>query len=127
MYESLMYIHLLTVVPCVFIGAYLLFTKKGGNIHRLLGKIYMSLMVLTAIVALFMEARVGPKFLDHFGWVHLFCLLVLWTVPTALMAIRKGKVKVHRGKMIRLYIGAIIIAGGFTFAPGRYLYQLFFG
>ena len=28
--------------------------------------------------------------------------------------------------MILLYVGAIIIAGGFTFTPGRYLYHLFF-
>jgi uncharacterized membrane protein len=43
------------------------------------------------------------------------------------LAIKKGNVKVHKRKMILLYFGAIIIAGGFTFVPGRYLHEVFFG
>jgi len=127
MYEPLMYFHLVTVVPCIFLGAYLLLDKKGGVTHRTLGKIYMVLMVITAIISLFMEARVGPTFLNHFGYIHLFCFLVLWTVPTALLAIKKGNIKSHQRKMVLLYLGAILIAGSFTFAPGRYLHELFFG
>ncbi|SMP13882.1 Uncharacterized membrane protein [Algoriphagus winogradskyi] len=123
----LMYSHLATVVPCIFIGAYLLLSKKGGKVHRTLGKIYMILMLLTAFIAIFLEAQVGPKLVNHFGYIHLFCLLVFWTVPTAYLAIRKGKVKTHQRKMILLYIGAIILAGGFTLAPGRYLHEVFFG
>ncbi|MFT5337019.1 MAG: putative membrane protein, partial [Luteibaculaceae bacterium] len=46
---------------------------------------------------------------------------------TAYWAIKRGDVKAHKRKMITLYFGAIIIAGGFTFFPGRYLHQLFFG
>lgn len=126
MYENLMAFHLLTVVPCVFLGAYLLLFKKGGLIHQNLGKLYMVLMLLTAFTTLFMEARVGPVFLGHFGWIHLFSFLVLWTVPTAYLAIRKGNVRKHQRKMILMYVGAILIAGGFTFAPGRYLHTLFF-
>jgi uncharacterized membrane protein len=125
--DMLMYSHLATVVPCIFIGAYLLLSKKGGKVHRTLGKIYMILMLLTAFIAIFLEAQVGPKLVNHFGYIHLFCLLVFWTVPTAYLAIRKGKVKTHQRKMILLYIGAIILAGGFTLAPGRYLHEVFFG
>lgn len=125
-YDDLMYLHLLTVVPCIFLGAYLLVSKKGGKIHRKLGIMYMILMVTTALIALFMEARIGPRLLNHFGYLHLFSILVLWTVPTALIEVKKGNIKNHQRKMILLYVGAIGIAGGFTLAPGRYLYELFF-
>ncbi len=84
-------------------------------------------MMVTAIVSLFMPAMVGPQFLNHFGYIHLFSLLTLWSVPTAYIAIRKGQVKKHKLKMIFLYIGALIIAGGFTFIPGRFMYEVFFG
>jgi uncharacterized membrane protein len=57
----------------------------------------------------------------------LFSFLTIYTIPTAYLAIRKGDVKAHKRKMILLYFGAIIIAGGFTFTPGRYLHDLFFG
>lgn len=126
-YTQLMYFHLLTIVPCVFMGAYLLIVSKGTNLHRLIGKIYMSLMMITAVTTLFMPAQVGPQFLGHFGYLHLFSVLTIYSVPTALIAIRKGQVNKHKWKMILLYFGAIVIAGGFTFVPGRYLYELFFG
>ncbi len=87
----------------------------------------MILMLLTASVTLFMPAEVGPRFLNHFGWIHSFSFLTIYTVPTAYWAIKNGEVKRHKRKMILLYFGAIIIAGGFTFTPGRFLHSLFFG
>jgi uncharacterized membrane protein len=122
-----MYSHLLTVVPCVFIGGYLLAVRKGTPIHRALGKIYMVLMMITAIITIFMPAYVGPQLFNHFGWIHLFTLLTLWTVPTAYLAVRKGNIKAHKRKMVLLYVGALVIAGGFTFVPGRYMHELFYG
>lgn len=126
-YDQLMYIHLATVVPCFFIGTVLLLIKKGTNIHVFGGRIYMILMFFTAFVTLFMKADLGPKFLNHFGYIHLFSFLTLYTVPTVYTAIKKGQVNKHKRKMILLYFGALVIAGGFTFFPGRYLYELFFG
>ncbi|WP_296314418.1 DUF2306 domain-containing protein [Winogradskyella sp. UBA3174] len=126
-YDTLMFLHLYTVVPCVFIGGFLLIIKKGTQIHKQLGRIYMILMLFTAIVTLFMPADVGGRVLNHFGWIHLFSFLTIWTVPTAYLAIKKGNVKAHKRKMILLYFGALIIAGGFTLMPGRYLHGVFFG
>ncbi|MEO9501423.1 DUF2306 domain-containing protein [Nonlabens ulvanivorans] len=126
-YNLLMYLHLGTVVPCIFLGAYLLFFRKGNSLHKVLGKIYMTLMMITAIASLFSPALVGPQFLNHFGWIHLFSFLTLYSIPTALIAIKKGNVRKHKIKMIMLYVGAIMIAGGFTLVPGRYLHGVFFG
>lgn len=126
-YQDLMFWHLLTVVPCFVIGTMLLLIKKGTKIHVNFGRIYMILMLVTATITLFMKAEVGPKMLNHFGWIHLFSFLTIYTIPTAYLAIKKGNVKAHKRKMILLYFGAIIIAGGFTFVPGRYLYKVFFG
>jgi len=126
-YHQLMFIHLATVVPCFFLGALLFLMKKGTKSHRLVGKIYMGLMLFTAIVTLFMPAQVGPRIFDHFGYLHSFSLLTLWSVPYAYFAIRKGDVRRHQRALILLYVGAILIAGGFTFFPGRYLHVLYFG
>jgi len=126
-YNELMYWHLATVVPCFIIGTVLLLIKKGTNIHKLFGRVYMVLMMVTATITLFMPADVGPRFFNHFGWIHSFSFLTIYTVPTAYLAVKKGNIKAHKRKMILLYFGAIIIAGGFTFFPGRYLHELFFG
>jgi uncharacterized membrane protein len=126
-YDTLMFLHLYTVIPCVFIGGFLLVIKKGTGIHKRLGRLYMVLMLFTAIVTLFMPAYVGGRVLNHFGWIHLFSFLTIWTVPTAYIAIKKGNIKAHKRKMILLYFGALIIAGAFTLMPGRYLHDVFFG
>jgi len=126
-YETLVYFHLLTVLPCIFLGGYLLAARKGGLLHRKIGMAYMVLMSLTALIALFIPAGVGPRFLNHFGYLHLLSLIVIWTVPTSLIAVKKGDIKSHQRKMLILYVSAILIAGGFTLFPGRFLHEVFFG
>ncbi len=124
-YLQLAYVHLATVLPAFFIGTYLLLNQKGSSKHKFLGKLYMLLMLLTATVTLFMSAEVGPKVLDHFGFIHLFALLVFYSVPAAYIAIRKGDIKKHRMNMLGLYFGGLVIAGAFTFVPGRLLHSWF--
>ena len=124
-YIQLAYFHLGTVFPAFLIGTYLLANRKGTPGHRLLGKIYMLLMLFTALVTLFMSAEVGPVFLGHFGFIHLLSFLVIYSVPAAYFAARNGNVKKHRIIMIGLYIGGILVAGAFTFMPGRLLHSWF--
>jgi uncharacterized membrane protein len=126
-YIQLTYLHLGTLAPAFAIGTYLLLNRKGTAAHKLLGKLYMGLMLFTAIITLFMGAQVGPRFLNHFGYLHLLSLFVLYTVPTAYRAIRTGNIGVHRRKMIGLYVGALLVAGSFTLAPGRLMHTWLFG
>ena len=126
-YTQLAYLHLVTVVPAFFIGAFQLLRRKGTPSHKFLGKTYMVLMLATACITLAMPAQVGPRFLNHFGFIHIFSLLALFSVPTAYIAARRGNIKAHRGAMISLYIGGILIAGAFAFSPGRMLHEWLFG
>ncbi len=117
-------LHLLTVVPAFVIGTWLIFaSRKGSPLHRRLGAIYMALMVVTACAAIFITGVNGP----HWSWIHLFVPLTLVSVALALRAARRHDVNAHRGAMIALYVGALLITGGFTFAPGRLMHRLFFG
>lgn len=123
----LAYSHLATVLPAALLGALLLAARKGTARHRLFGKIYMALMLATAVITLFMPAEVGPRIIGHFGFIHALSALALWTVPAALFAARRGNIRVHRRAMRGLYFGGILIAGGLAFAPGRLLYGWMFG
>jgi uncharacterized membrane protein len=87
----------------------------------------MLLMLFTALVTLFMSAEVGPTLFDHFGFIHLLSGLVLYSVPAAYFAIKAGNVKTHKANMIGLYVGGLLVAGGFTLLPGRLLGNLVFG
>lgn len=124
---TIVFIHLMLIIPCIILGAILILGKRGSSFHKNAGKVYLMLMGITGFLTLFIPAQVGYKLFNHFGGLHLLSLLTIWTVPKAWLAIRKGDINTHKNAMIRLYIGGIIIAGSFAiFAEGRYLNTLFF-
>lgn len=125
-YIQLAYIHLGTVFPAFLLSTYLLLSRKGTGLHKRLGKLYMLLMLITAIVTLFMSAEVGPTLFNHFGFIHLFSFLVLYTMPSAYFAAKKSNIKKHKLSMIGLYYGGLLIAGAFAFALGRLLHSWLF-
>ena len=126
-YTQLTYLHLATVLPAFALGALQLFRIKGTATHKLLGKIYMVLMLGTGLITLIMPAEVGPRVLNHFGFIHIFSFLALFNVPAAYLAARRGNIKTHRALMLGLYLGGILVAGAFAFSPGRMLHKWLFG
>ncbi|MGZ9166620.1 MAG: DUF2306 domain-containing protein [Anaerolineales bacterium] len=126
-YTQLAYLHLATVLPAFFIGAFQLLMRRGTSSHKRFGRIYMLLVLATAFITLAMPAEVGPRFLNHFGVIHLFSFLALFGVPIAYIAVRHGYIRAHRAAMISLYVGGILIAGAFAFSPGRMLHAWLFG
>ena len=126
-YTQLAYLHLATVVPAFIIGLFQLLRRKGTPGHKRLGKVYMLLMLATGFITLIMPADVGPRFLNHFGFIHLFSFMALVGVPIAFFAARRGYILVHRASMTGLYLGGILIAGAFAFSPGRMLHEWLFG
>ncbi len=121
-YLTLSMLHLATVLPAFVLGTWLMLRRKGTPLHRVLGKIYMGLMLATAAISLLMPAVVGPTLFGHFGFIHLFSLMVLYSVPGAYFAARARDVKRHAGNMIGVYVGGLLIAGAFAFMPGRLLH-----
>lgn len=125
-YIHLTYLHLVTVIPALMIGTYILFNRKGTPKHKFLGRIYMVLMLVTAVITLFMPAQLGTTFLGHFGYIHLLSFLTLYAVPAAIIYIRKGNIRGHMRSMILLYCGGILVAGTFALMPGRLLHSWLF-
>ena len=117
-------IHLATVVPAFFLGTWQLFlSKKGSLLHRRVGVVYLSLMTITSLAAVFVQSlRPG-----HFSLIHLFIPLTLFGIYGAIVSIRKGDIKGHQRAMYGVYFGGLLIAGALTFYPGRLMYRLFFG
>lgn len=117
-------IHLATVIPAFILGTWLIFfSRKGGPGHRALGAVYLALMTITAIAAYFVRSINS----GHLSPIHLFVPLTLFGVAGALIAARRRDIKGHRNAMVGVYVGGLLIAGGFAFAPGRLLHSIFFG
>ena len=125
-YNQLAYLHLATVLPAFITGTIMFAFRKGTSLHRMAGRIYMILILLTGIVTLFMPAKVGPSIFGHFGFIHLFSFSVFYSVPAAYLAVRSGNIRLHRSIMIGLYVGGMLIAGSFALMPGRMLHGILF-
>lgn len=124
-------IHVVTVVPAFFLGAWLLLaSRKGSPRHRMIGRVYLVLMAVTAVAATFIRSfsgvsvEVGPL---RLGLIHLFVPLTAHGVYGALATIRTGDIAGHRRAMRGLFVGGLIIAGLLAFAPGRVMYRMFAG
>lgn len=119
-------IHLATCIPAVPLGAYVLWRKKGTASHKMLGRIWATLMMITAITSFFIGRPGAGIAGTGFSFIHIFSVIVVISIPRAIMTIRKGNVNAHYRAMRGLYIG-LIIAGLFSFLPGRILGLLAFG
>jgi uncharacterized membrane protein len=121
-------IHVATVVPAFFIGTYLIFvSRKGARHHRVLGYIYLTLMTITAIAALFVHAIMPNSPFFGLSPIHLFVPLTLFGVVGALRGAWSHNIRQHKRAMLGVYIGGLLIAGSLAFMPGRIMHTMTFG
>jgi uncharacterized membrane protein len=50
----------LSVAPAFMLATILILRRKGTDSHKLLGKVFVCLILFSAITTLFMPAEVGP-------------------------------------------------------------------
>ncbi|GAA4022240.1 hypothetical protein GCM10022280_23580 [Sphingomonas swuensis] len=116
-------LHLVTVIPAIPLGAYVLLARKGDRRHRTLGSLWLALMLVTSVSTIFIRN------LNHgdFSAIHLLTLLSLVAIPRAIIAARRHDIAAHRRHLLTFYTGSMLIAGFFTFLPGRTMWQWAFG
>ena len=121
--EAAILIHLATVIPALPLGLYLLLARKGTATHKALGKLWLALMVTTALAALFIRT------LNHgqFSFIHIFVPLTLIGAWRVIHTARTGKISAHRRQILSLYLGALIIPGIFAMLPTRLMGAWLFG
>lgn len=116
-------IHLAAVLPAVPLGLVVMLRRKGGATHRMLGKLWMVLMLITALSAIFIRNLNG----GGFSWLHLFVPLVIVTAVRGVAAARAGQIDKHKRIMIGFYLGALIVPGLAAFLPGRMMAEWLLG
>lgn len=103
----------------------LIFTRpRGSGAHRVLGWIWVCTMLGVAITS-FGISRDGPVW--GYGWIHLLSAWVIAGIIYAIIQIRRGRVARHRGMMLGIVWGGLVIAGAFTLAPGRIMHAVLLG
>jgi uncharacterized membrane protein len=117
-------IHAFAAMAAFALGLVQFAAPKGTLPHRTIGWIWVVLMVLVSISAFFIhEIRLwGP-----WSPIHLLAIFTLVMLPLAVMHARRHQVGQHRNRMIGIFVGGLIIAGAFTFVPGRIMHAVAVG
>ena len=113
-------IHLLVVIPAIFLGLLNIILKKGTKFHKVNGLLWVVLMLVASISSFF----IMPS--GCLTWLHLFAVIVIFSVITGVIAILKGNKRQHVRCMIGAYIGTVISAFFAAFIEGRLLNSIVF-
>ena len=115
-------IHLIAAVGALLLGPVALWARQGAQqrprLHRGFGYAWVTLMVVTALSALFIHDSGLPN-IHGFSPIHLLVPATLFGLYYAFAALFRGDIRAHRQTMQRLYYGACVTAGAFTLLPIR--------
>jgi len=117
-------IHAFAAITAFVIGVVQLAAPKGTIPHRLVGWSWVMLMLTVAISSLFIHII---RLWGPWSPIHLLSILTLTALPLAVLHARRHNVRRHRNAMTSLFMGALVIAGVFTFLPGRIMHAVAFG
>ncbi len=117
-------LHALAAMAAFAIGVAELGAPKGTPRHRAVGWLWVLLMLVVAVSAFFIHTirRWGPR-----SPIHLLAIFTLVMLPIAVLHAHRHHVAQHRTAMISIFLGALVIAGIFTFYPGRIMHAVVFG
>lgn len=117
-------VHAFAAMAAFALGLVQLAAPKGTLPHRTVGWIWVALMTVVSVTAFFIHE------LQLWGiWspIHLLAIFTLVMLPLAVLHARRHNVTSHRRVMIGIFTGALVVAGLFTFFPGRIMYRVLFG
>lgn len=115
-------IHVASVLPTIPLGGYLLLAPKGTPRHRMLGKAWLVLMLVTATSAIFIQTT------GSFSWIHLFVPLTFHAAWKVMNTARKGDIAAHKRHLVTTYLTALMLPGLAAFLiPGRLMNVMLLG
>ncbi len=117
-------VHAIGAILALGLGPVILFSKKGNGLHKILGRIWaLSMLATIASSYIIFEVRLwGP-----FSPIHLLSLYSTYALISGIHFARTGQIVRHKHAMQGLYFGGLIVAGTFTFMPGRVMNLVVFG
>ena len=116
--------HAFAAMAAFALGLFQFAAPKGTLPHRTIGWIWVLLMVSVAISSFWIHTirLVGP-----FSPIHLLSIFTLIVLPIGVWRAHRHRAADHKRIMTMIFAGALVIAGLFTFLPGRIMHAVVFG
>ncbi len=116
-------IHVMAAVIAFVLGGLVLFRRKGDRLHRIGGRIWVGVMLVVAISSFFIHSI---RLWGPWSPIHILSILSLYSLYRGVEMARRKNIVSHQRFMKSTYLGALVIAGLFTFMPGRMMHEVFF-
>jgi uncharacterized membrane protein len=117
-------IHAFAAMAALAIGVVQLSTPKGTLPHRAIGAMWVLLMAVVCVSSFFIHTI---RLWGPWSPIHLLSIFTLGSLPLAVLYAHRHDVRHHRVAMISIFTGGLVIAGLFTFVPGRIMHAVLFG
>jgi uncharacterized membrane protein len=117
-------LHAYAALAAFVLGVVQLAGPKGTIPHRALGYAWVAIMLTVAISSFWIH---DIRQFGNYSLIHLLSLYTLAMLPLGIYFARGHNVRGHQRTMLGLFLGALIIAGGFTLVPGRIMHRVVFG
>jgi uncharacterized membrane protein len=117
-------IHAFLAMYAVVAGGLQFMMPKGTKMHVIFGYTWIAAMAIVALSSFFIHQY---QWLGPFGPIHLLSCLVLYSLWRGITFARQENIAKHKHTMKILYFVSLLIAGGFTFLPGRVMHSVIFG
>lgn len=123
-------IHMSAALGALVTGPVALWARRARvqhpKLHRAFGYAWVTLMVVTAVSAMFIRDFSLPNIAGYTP-IHILVPVTLAGLFGAFWKLARHDVAGHRFVMQQLYFWACIVAGSFTLLPRRYLGQAVWG
>ena len=117
-------VHLTATLTALLIGPIAIWARLGHTkrpwLHRAIGYGWVSMMIVSAVSAIFIRDYGLPN-IGGYTPIHLLVPFTAFWLVYAFRALAMKQIEKHRKAMVGLYFGACVGAGIFTFLPTRYL------
>ena len=116
-------LHAFAAMAAVVLGIVQLAAPKGTLPHRTLGWVWVALMAVVAISSFWIHQI---RLFGPWSPIHLLSVFAAFMLVLGVFYARRHNVRGHSITMISVFAGALIVAGLFTFVPGRIMHAVVF-
>ena len=122
--SSVIQLHAVAALSAFVLGLVQLSAPKGTIPHRIVGWVWVAIMLAVSISAFWIHAI---RLWGPWSPIHVLAILTLIMVPTGVLFARRHAVAHLRWTMISIFVSALVITGLFTLLPGRIMHAVVFG
>lgn len=109
--------HLFAMTVALVLTPIMLLRQRGDARHRLLGRIWVGAMFFAAVSSFWLRGTNN----DAFSVIHILSVFVIIQAPIIYWSARTHNIKRHRRSVRAMVLGALLVAGFFTFPFDRLL------